>query len=202
VDPYFDGLGLLRASMSWSVATRLQLDRWERLVAENLRHQFDQDAVKMPGALIWQAQFEHHFCVIAARHLLRSLELMDHRVPVDLTMSAEIREGRDLHEHWDENMPVFNVRPRTATPPRKSGKDFAARNPNAGPYWWLGWDSRAGPRLLPHVIAAELHRLIDEVQRVAVAEHSDFADYVLPRAPSPWVADPETHGWWPRGRDG
>jgi hypothetical protein len=51
-----------RLVLSWGVATRLQLDRWEALVAENLRDEL-YDKLNSAGALIWQAQFEHHFCL-------------------------------------------------------------------------------------------------------------------------------------------
>ncbi len=60
VDSYFDALTKRRLVLSWSVATRLQLDRWEALVAANLRNEL-YDKLRSAGALIWQAQFEHHF---------------------------------------------------------------------------------------------------------------------------------------------
>jgi hypothetical protein len=56
---------------------------------------------------------------------------------IDPTIRSELIEGRDLHEHWEENMPVFNVSPRVEMPPRSTGRRFAARNPKAGPYEWL-----------------------------------------------------------------
>ena len=54
-------------------------------------------------------------------------------VDVDDTLRAELIEGRNLHEHWKEQMPVFDVNPRPKEPV-KSGKSFAARNPEATPF--------------------------------------------------------------------
>jgi hypothetical protein len=53
---------------------------------------------------------------------------------------------RDLLEHWDENMPIFNGDSKEV-PPRPSGKRFAARNPTGTPYWSSEWNSKEGPLL-------------------------------------------------------
>ena len=191
-DPYFSPLMLNRQLLSRSMATRLQLDRWEALVAENLRYELRGD--HSPGTLIWQAQFEHHFCLVAAAHLLRALDMAGQPITVNATLAAEINEGRDLHEHWDENMPVFNLMPRTKAPSHKTGKSFAARNPRRGPYWWLGWDNTVGPKLLPNVPAAALYALLDDVESHVLHDDPDMARFILPRSESPWLgAD-----WWPR----
>jgi hypothetical protein len=76
----------------------------------------------------------------------------------------EITEMRDLNEHWKDNAPVFNVRPRPGQPKRPTGRAFVARNPDGGPYWWLAWDSQAGPKLSPNVPAAAVRELLDRVQ--------------------------------------
>src|SRR4051794_39310195 len=102
---------LNRERLAWAVATRRQLDRWEPLVAENVRRSFEDR--QLDDADIWAAQVEHHFALIAARHLLQALDLEPRSgVAVDPTVRAELKEGRDLHEHWDENLPIFNVSPR------------------------------------------------------------------------------------------
>lgn len=172
------------------------LDRWEALIAENLLNE-PHDTVRSAGALIWQAQFEHPFCLIAARHLLRTLDMSGLPIAVDEVLRAEIMEGRDLLEHWDENMPVFNIQPRPSDPGRKTGKAFAQRNPRHGPYWWLAWDDKVGPKLLPHVPAAAVHVLLDDVEAYVLRDAPDMSAYLLPRPESPWV-----EGWWPRPRSG
>src|SRR5206468_12653296 len=116
----------------WAFATRRQLERWEPIVAAFVREGLA--GRQLEGAAVWSAAIEHHFALVAARNLLRALELPPASgVSVDPTMRAELTEGRDLHEHWPENMPVFNVTPRVAQPQYRSGKDFAARNPAEGP---------------------------------------------------------------------
>jgi hypothetical protein len=115
---------------------------------------------------------------------------------VDPLLRAELIEGRDLHEHWPENMPLFNVTPRPAQPTHRSGKDFAARNPKRGPYWWLGWRSKTGALLLSNVSAPALHRLLDAVEAEVITDDVSLRDYVPPRAPSAWRH--ENGEWWPK----
>jgi hypothetical protein len=196
--PYFGPLMVNRQRLLWAVATRRQLERWELLVAESLRAEFD--GAEFGDANIWLAAMEHHFVLIAARNLLHALDLDPATsVPVDPTMRAELIEGRDLHEHWTENMPVFNMTPRKTEPPRRSGRDFAARNPREGPYDWLCWSNTKGAELLPHVSAPELHDLLDAVETDVLARDAALARFVPPRVPSPWTR--QNGEWWPKRED-
>lgn len=195
---YFDDLGISRARLVWTIATRRQLERWEPLVALFV-HELWADR-QLDGADVWSAQIEHHFALVAARNLLRALELDPATsVSVDPTVRAEIIDCRDLHEHWPENLPVFNVTPRAKKPRYPSGKSFAARNPNSGPYWWLNWNNKEGALLLPHVSAPALHELLDAVQADVLARDAALSEYVPPRAPSPWLH--ENSEWWPKADD-
>jgi hypothetical protein len=191
---YFDRRMVNRERLIWTVATRRQLERWEPLVAESVRRRNDDR--QLDNSDIWAAQIEHHFALIAGRHLLQALELDPAtKVRIDPTLRAELKEGRDLHEHWEDNLSVFNVKPRVEQPPRKSGRDFAARNPDQSPYWWLGWSNKTGAKLLPHVSAPELHAVLDAVEDEVLADDSELAGFVPARQPSPWVC--ENGEWWP-----
>lgn len=106
-------------------------------------------------------------------------------VDVDDTLRAELIEGPNLHEHWKEQMPVFDVNPRPKEPV-KSGKSFAARNPEATPFNWLTWSNSTGALLLPNVSARALHQLLDDVEAESVSNRPSLADFVPPRAPTPW----------------
>ncbi len=195
-DAYFGQLSVDRQRLLWTGATRLQLHRWEPLVAENMRRGWGPKGEQLTGAEVWQASIEHHFALIAARNLIHALELdPTDPIPVDPVLRAELIEGRDVHEHWVDNMPVFNRRPRAAEPPRRSGKDFAARNPDSSPYWWLGWTQSHGPHLLPNVPAHALRDLLDDVESRIVARRPDLRSYLPPRLPSAW----QKYGdeWWP-----
>lgn len=185
-----------RQRLIWTVATRRQLERWEPYVAAAVRGDFARPRRQLSGAEIWAAATEHHFALIAARHLLTALELdPPSAVALDSTVRAELIEGRDLHEHWRDNLEVFNVRPRTKQPGYRSGKDFAARNPDTGPYWWLGWNI-TGAQLLPHVPAPVVHELLDAVEAEVFASDSTLSEYVPRREPSPWLY--ENGEWWPK----
>jgi hypothetical protein len=195
-DDYFDETMVNRQRLLWAVATRRQLERWEPLVASVVR--VDSLVPDCTDVLI--AAIEHHFALVAARNLFRALDLPPPmRVSVDPTLRDELIEGRDLHEHWPENMPIFNETPRTAQPQFRSGKDFAARNPQLGPYWWLDWSNKTGARLLPNVPAPALHALLDVVEADVLSDDPELGDCVPPRASSPWVY--KNGEWWPKPQD-
>ena len=118
------------ARAAWTIATRRQLERWEPFVATDVLSGVGFGGPELESADTWTASREHHFALIAARNLIKALELEPAlNVTVDPTLLLELKEGRDLHEHWDENMPIFNVWPRVEKPPFPSGKSFAERNP-------------------------------------------------------------------------
>ena len=195
---YFDELGVNRQLLIWAIATRRQLGRWELLVAANLRAQY-KGAPPFPDALIWEVATEHHFLQIAARNLIRAIDLATPTVPIEPTIRAELIEGRNLHEHWVENAPVFLVTPRTEEPKHRSAKAFAARNPGRGPYWWLGWNNTDGPMILPNVPAHAVHELVDRVEATVLARDYGLRRFIPPRQPSPWLGDESGKDrWWPR----
>ena len=197
-DDYFDGLALDRQRLLWAVATRRQLERWEPIVAK-IQHDLDRRSI--PGLDFWSAEIERHFALIAARHFLRAVELPPPmRITVDPVLRAEVIEGRDLNEHWAENMPIFNVSPRPETPSRRSGKDFAERNPRRGPYSQSNWNLKTGAMLLPNVSASALHDLLDDAEAEVLESTPSLSEYIPERAPSPWVY--ENGEWWPKPEDG
>jgi hypothetical protein len=192
---YFDDRMVNRQRLLWAIATRRQLERWEPIVASVLRA--DATGTPLDDSNIWSAEIEHHFALIAARNLVRALELPPAAsVSVDPTLRAELIEGRDLHEHWPDNMPVFNVTPRPGQPPYPSGERFAARNPKQGPYWWLGWTNKTGALVLPHVSAPALHQLLDAVEAEVLNNDPGLRRFLPARAPSPWIN--EEGEWWPK----
>jgi hypothetical protein len=194
-DDYYDDLMVNRQRLLWTSATRQQLERWEPLVAAAVRRSFDRR--QLDDTDIWQAQIEHHFTLVAARNLFHALDLLPaSSIPFDATLRSELIEGRDLHEHWKENLPVFNVRPRSAEPKYLSGKRFADRNPDVGPYDWLAWGSKTGARLLPNVSAPALHQLLDAVEAEVLGKDAGLSRFLPPRAPSPWHQ--ENGEWWPK----
>jgi hypothetical protein len=196
---YFDQGTVERQRLLFAVATRRQLERWEPIVASHVRLLWANG--KLDGMDIWSAEIEHHFLLIAARNLCRALDLPPATsVAIDPTVRAELIEGRDLHEHWDENVPIFNVTPRPADPPRRSGKEFAARNPKTGPYWWLGFSHKSGAELLPNVSSLEVHELLDAVEAEVLRANPALSRFVPPRAPSPWLY--HEGEWWPKPDDG
>jgi hypothetical protein len=121
-------------------------------------------------------------------------------VSIDKTLRKELIEGRNLNEHWLENMPIFNTTPRPKLSKRhRSGKEFAKRNPKSGPYDWLSWSNKTGARLLPNVTAPALHDLLDAVEAEVLANDAALSEFVPPRAPSSWHH--ENGEWWPKPAD-
>jgi hypothetical protein len=81
-----------RQRLLWAVATRRQLERWEAVLAPCVRGAMvDREPA---GVDVWSAAIEHHFALVAARHLLRALELPPALgLSVDPTLSAELIGG-------------------------------------------------------------------------------------------------------------
>lgn len=70
---YFDPTMVNQQRLRWTVATRQQLERLERLVAAHL---LDKWAGRAPnGPETWRAKIEHHLAHVAASHLLVELDL-------------------------------------------------------------------------------------------------------------------------------
>jgi hypothetical protein len=192
---YWNEHGVRRQRLLWAIATRRQLERWEPLVAKAVqRGQLD-------DVDIWAGETEYHFVLIAVRNLFHALDLdPPPNVEVDPTLRSELIESRDLHEHWKENAPIFNVTPLPAEPSYRSGKEFAARNPDTSPYWWFRWSPATGARLLPNVPASAVHDLVDVIEADVCSQDADFRRFVPPRAHSPWHH--QNGEWWPLPPDG
>jgi len=184
-----------RQRLLWAQATRRQLGRWERLVAIAVRRDLDKRE-SVDGAF-WLAESEHHLLLAAARSLLRALELEPQSAVIsDTVMRDELQEVRDLLEHWDENMPVFNVTPRKVDPPHPSGRAFAERNPHRTPYNPEAWSNVGGAQVTPNVTAPALHDLLDAVEAEVLEVSPELARFVEVRAETPWMRHGEE--WWPR----
>lgn len=195
---YFDRGGFADAALRWAIATRAGLDRWERALAVYLRQQMYHDAPVSAGN-IWRGRTEHHLTLVAAAHLEKAMGRLAPPVKgVPQVLRAEVRQTRDLLEHWEENQPIFNVHPRPADPRHRSGKKFAESNPGASPYMaWANWNSANGPMLTPHVPAVEVRALIASVERRVVEDRPEMARFVPlvdPNAPELWLKE---SGIWP-----
>jgi hypothetical protein len=175
-----------RQLLFWAIATRSQLERWEVCVAEIISVELQSD--KPSGQLIWRSQAEHHFMFLAARNLVRAVEIAAES-SIEGTLAENLKDVRDLLEHWDENMPVFNTRPR-GVPPRLSGQRFAGRNPSATPYWSSTWNSTKGPLLFPSgPSASELHKTLDRVEASVLSRRPELTEFIPARTVQPWLGD-------------
>jgi hypothetical protein len=70
---YFNELMLNRQRLLWALATRRQLERWEPLVAAAVLDGFA--GRQSADTDVWSAEIERHLVLVAARNLLRALEL-------------------------------------------------------------------------------------------------------------------------------
>lgn len=195
-DPYFaDPLGQRRQVLLWAVAARRQLDRWEPLVARYIWSRYDR-GTPMPSHQIWEGETEHHFTIVAFDHMLEALKLWSTPVAIPSIVKQEVAEVRDLVTHWQDNMPVFNTRLRKQEPPRRTGRTYAARNPDRTPYSWFSWSARRGPMLTTNVCAPDARKAIHAACDAVLSEDPGLSRFVPPEVPSPWLID--DHGnWWP-----
>jgi hypothetical protein len=200
---YFSGLGAERQALLWASAVRVRLTSWERIVALHLaveiyRHSPPDERPEIQRRDYWRGQVEHHLLVVAAAHMLRSMTLLEKPPLVPALVRKELIAVRDLLEHWDENMPVFNVQPRPREPKYPSGKGFAARNPVAGPYDWWTWESQRGAMVTPQVSGPEVRAIADAVIRRVLDTRPGLEEFVEPDGVSPWIDASGSDGWWPR----
>jgi hypothetical protein len=183
---YFGRLIVDRQLLFWTVTTRRQLERWEVCVAELVR--LGLHSKPEPGQLVWQGEAEHHFMFLAARNLVRAAEVAAESL-IETSFAETLKDVRDLLEHWDENMPIFNGNSKEV-PPRPSGKRFSTRNPTATPYWSSEWNSKEGPLLFPSgPPAAKLHDALDRVESFVVQRRPELTEYIPERTDQPWLGD-------------
>lgn len=193
---YFDEESVARQVLFWSVGARRHLELWEERVASWIRVNLkDQQAIP-DGQLVWAAALDRHLVFVCMRNVLRALDLAKKPPRLERKFTAAIKNVRDLLEHWDENMPVFNVSPR-GSPKRKSGQAFAADNPYDTPYGSMSWRSSVGAVLTPDVPASAMHASLDQLESWAVGVNPALVDYVPSRRESPWIHT-DSGEWWPR----
>jgi hypothetical protein len=181
-----------RQVLLWAGAVRQLLASWEPMVAKFLQIGLDKQmtpppltwTTMAPGEM-WLGETQRHQLLIAANNLLKAIKLMDHPPKVDLAVSKELTEVRDLNEHWVENMPIFNVRPRPRDPGYPSGKEFAKRYARHDPYCWWAWDGERGPLVSPNVSATQMHELVDAAVAAVVADRPDLVGSIEEAAPRP-----------------
>jgi hypothetical protein len=186
-----------RQLLLWVIATRRQIRRWEIVLARWLRTTLSGDHTPTPSD-VWQAQIEWHLALVAANNVVRAVANSAGRIqPLPDDMATDIRNHRDLQEHWDEQWPAFYDR-RNPGPLKRSGKSFASRHPGGDPYWWLGWTSDGGPTLGPGLRVEALNKELDRLQVEVLQSNPDLEQYVAPIEDSPWASD-HLSRWWPRG---
>ena len=186
-----------RQMMLWILATRRQVRRWEIKLALNVKASLANE--RPDRREIWAAQIEWHLALVAANNLIRAIDNADGRFSeMPSGLARDVRNLRDLQEHWDEQWPAFYD--RTAPGPlARSGKEFASRNPGASPYSFLRWSSRSGPELGPGLGVADVCSYLDLVEAEVLADSPDLQTFVGDLDPSPWVGDENPPDpWWPR----
>ena len=111
--------------------------------------------------------------------------------PCRLRHACRTDRGARSLEHWTENMPIFNVTPRSHVPRYRSGQDFAGRNPRNSPYGWWNWDNHRGPHVTPNVSADDLRAFTDTVIVVLVTANPGLGQFVPASPQSPWMESSE-----------
>lgn len=181
----------------WAQSAQVQLDKWEALAAQDMRDEFYSDIEDDSKA--WRVPMEEHFALIAAAQLICAMQFASCPVHIDETVRVEIPAGRDMREHWSDNMPFFNQKHRPGEPKRKSGQEFAKRNPKASPYWSARWDNGVGLKLLPNVPVGDVRRLIVAAKRWIEEVQPMLTRFFTEPEPSPWTGGDGPDRWWPTG---
>jgi hypothetical protein len=186
---YFDGPMNSRAMLIWAGGVHRQLDRWELLVAEGVARAIVPSLGPMAPAAMWQGETEHHLLLVASAQLELAWRKAQSRPNAEDAMWREVRQTRDLLEHWDENMHVLNQHPRVGQPAEKSGEASAERYPDDSPYSWRRWSSTFGPMATVGVPGSALRAVAEGVENHVLRDRPELRPYLAVRAESPWVGD-------------
>lgn len=204
--PYFDEFGTARAIVFWAVSTRESLERWSALQSEYVWMALaDLDEPKEDEyQRYWSMALQHHFVFVTAKNVIRAITLAKEKVPGSSIAgladdAVELRKAiglvRDVLEHWEQHMPVFNVHPRQVTP-KRAGEELLAINDEALPYMPGGWGNHDGPYLSKGIVTeAQMTAWITHVIEVATTSHPLLSRFVPKAAESRWGTDDS--GIWP-----
>jgi hypothetical protein len=188
-----------RQLLLWVRATRHQLRRWEIALAAVVAADLT-GGPKADGHQIWDVQIHRHLALVAANNLVRAIDNADGRFssfPDDLT--TDIRNQRDIQEHWDEQWPAF-YSVDSPGPLRRGGVIFAQRHPDWSPFSFLGWSSD-GPLLGPGLALEAIEGHLSVLEAEVIATAPQLASFLTDPPPSPWLqAEARTpdYRWWPR----
>ena len=193
-----------REILLWTGAAMDQLHSWESDLAIEFVRSWKKEAAD--GRLHWRMQIHRHLLFVVLNHLLTALDMATGRgtyhVQIAPIVSAEIRETRDLLEHWKENSAIFNTQPRPGYPKHSSGQKWADRNPEpARPNSVVSWNNRDGPRLTPNITSADVWNVLNTIATdFTNAEAGPLKDYIPVSPERAWIEVDTSRGyeWWPR----
>jgi hypothetical protein len=185
-----------RQVLLWSRGTRLQARRFEIAIARNVKQA---DARVVPGYDVWDAQIHKHLTLVAANNLLRALKNADDRFPtMAADMATDVRNQRDIHEHWDEQWPAFRNVDKPG-PLTRGGITFAERHPGKRPFSFINWSGREGVRLGQGILVTDLYSYLDELDAAVLQASPRLSRFIGPIEPSPWVeGDDPSWRFWPK----
>lgn len=157
-----------------------------------------QRSIATPNSAVWEMRVEHHFALIALRDMIQAHDQIDDAPTIDPALRSRLIAVRDLLEHWNENLPVFNA--GEGAPGYRSGKWFAAEHPGDTPFLaFMNWNSTHGPMIAPDTPASEVREVLDAMERYVLQRHPQLSDFLPERAASPWLGgDDRGDRWYPR----
>jgi hypothetical protein len=157
-----------RDVLVWVRATFEQLDRWETRLLTYLRARRTADESDLLD--IWSAQTERHFALVAASHVITAVARTRGRLPMPPSEMVDMIVAlRDIHEHWEQQQPMFDRRPIAEDRLVRAGKRFARSNPGVHPLWWLNWDEREGSMLVDALPTEDVRRYLRKVEQLVIA---------------------------------
>jgi hypothetical protein len=123
---------LLAHAIHWTWSCKLQIVRY----SEALQRELDSKGIDQleRKKRCSETSLQEHMILVAARNLLRALNMLSKvhsHLNLPRKLRGDLRQLRDIYEHWDEQIPCFRGG-RSAT--SKSGGEFLSRNPLGRPF--------------------------------------------------------------------
>ena len=118
--------------LHWVWSTQTQIYRYD----ENLGKEMDSgEAEKLDRMRMCSlTSYDEHLILVAARNLIRAIDMLDEddsTITIEQSLRDDLKELRDIYEHWDITKNCLNQKDYEKS---RSAKKFMNRNPSGRPF--------------------------------------------------------------------
>ncbi len=123
---------ILNELLHWVWSTQLQVQRYLNSMQSELNSGEAEKYQIMKRCS--NTSYDGHMILVSARHLKRALDMLqkeDLDIEIDKKLLKDLKELRDIHEHWNETKDILRKGDLNRS---SSAKSFMKRNPRGRPF--------------------------------------------------------------------